>query len=145
MAFNVIASVTDQARQRIADMLKTGKSFQVDQFSVSDGGHSLGDPTVALAPNPTAITCPTSTFSFGPIAVNAATLVSAFCPQFTCVLDTGQANAGLSSLCLHATIVYSPITDDPDVGESFLFAIANFPLKVKTSSDVFSFNALIQL
>lgn len=145
MAFNVIATVTDQGRQRIAEQLKTGKAFQVSKFTVSDGGHSLGDPTVAIAPNPAAITCPFNTFSYGPQAINASTLVSAFCPQFTCILSTGQANAPLSSICLIATIVYSPIIDDPDVGEDFLFAIGNYPLKVKTSSDTFQYNVLIQL
>ena len=145
MAFNIIATVTDQGRQRLAEMLKTGKAFQVSKFTVSDGGHSVGDPTVALAPNPASITCPLNTFSFGPVSINAATLVSAFCPQFTCILNTGDANAPLSSLCLIATIVYSPIVDDPDVGEDFLFAIGNYPLKVKTASDTFSYSVLVQL
>jgi hypothetical protein len=145
MAFNIIATVTDQGRQRIAEQLKTGKAFAISKFTVSDGGHSVGDPTVALAPNPAAITCPLNTYSYGPIAINAATLVSAFCPQFTCVLTTGEANAPLSSLCLIATIVYSPVLDDPDIGEDFLFAIGNYPLKVKTGSDTFTYNCLIQL
>jgi len=145
MAFNIIATVTDQGRQRIAEQLKTGKSFQVSKFSVSDGGHSVGDPTVALAPDPAAISCVFNTFQYGPVAINAATLVSAFCPQFTCILGTGEANAPLSSICLIATIVYSPIVDDPDVGEDFLFAVGNYPLKVKTASDTFQYAVLIQL
>lgn len=145
MAFSVIATVTDQSRQRIAEMLNNGKSFSVTKFTVSDGGHSIGDPTIALAPNPAANECPSNGFSYGPQAINAATLISAFCPQYTCTLTTGQANGSLSSICLIGTIVYSPITNDPDVGEDFLFAVGNFPLKVKTSSDVFQFNVLIQL
>ena len=145
MAFNVITTITDQGRQRIADLLATGKSFKITKFSVSDGGHSISDPTVALAPNPAAIVCPESTFSFGPVTINAVSLVSAFCPQFTCILGTGDANAPLSSICLLGTIESSPIIDDPDVGEDFLFSIGNFPLKVKTSSDVFTFNCLVQL
>lgn len=145
MAFNIISTVTDQSRQRIAEGMRTGKAFKVTKFTVSDGGHSLGDPTVALAPNPAAITCFQNTFSYGPQAINADSLVSAFCPQFTCVLLNGQANGPISSLCLIATIVFSPVVDDPDVGQDFLFAIGNFPLKVKTPSDVFTFNSLIQM
>ena len=116
MAFSVVAQITDQGRQRIAEMLRSGKSFAVTKFTVSDGGHSVGDPTVALAPNPAAITCPQNTYSYGPVAINSVTMVSAFCPQFTCILGTGEANAPLSSLCLIGTILSSPIADDPDVG-----------------------------
>lgn len=145
MAFTVIATVTDQARNRIADSLLTGKSFRLNAFSVSDGGHSPGDPTVALAPDPTAVLCPTSTTSYGPVAINASTLVSAFCPQLTCVLNLGDANGPVSSLCVFAEFIYSETPNDPDIGQSFLFAVANFPLKVKTSFDVWSFNVLVQL
>lgn len=145
MAFNVIANLTDQARQRIAQMLKTGKSFQVTHFSVSDGGHNLGDPLVALAPDPSDVVPPTNGFDFGPTAITSAIMASAFCPQYTCTLESGDANGPLSSLQLHATIVYSPISGDPDVSQKFLFAIGNFPLKVKTMSDTFQFNVLVQL
>ncbi len=145
MAFTVIATVTDAGRNRIADSLRTGKSFVINRFSVSDGGHSPSDPTVAIAPDPTAVLCPSGTTSYGPVAINASTLVSAFCPQFTCVLNLGDANGPISSLCLFAEFVYSETPGDPDIGQSFLFAVANFPLKTKTPADVFSFNALIQV
>lgn len=145
MAFSVVTTVTDQGRMRIAEQLKTGKSFQITRFKVSDGGHSPGDPSIALAPNPNAITCPYRTFQYGPQEINAASLVSAFCPQFVCILEPGQASGPLSSVCLIATTVYSPVVGDPDVGEDFLFSIGNFPLKGKTVLDRFVFNCLIQL
>jgi hypothetical protein len=145
MSFNVITVVSDQARQRISEMFRNGKSFQITSFSVSDGGHSLGDPTVALAPNPAAVTLPQNTFSYGPQAINSSSMVSAFCDQFTCILTNGQANGPISSIGLYATIISSPVLDDPDVGQPFLFSVGNFPLRVKTVSDQFSFSCLLQL
>ncbi len=145
MALNVTATITDSGKRRISEAMRTGKSFVVDAFSVTDGGHSPSDPLVALAANPEAITCPEGTTSFGPVPINASTQISAFCPQFTCVLDYGDANGPFSSVCLWATFNYSPVLGDPDVGQSFLFAVANMPLNVKTAASQVIINVTIQL
>lgn len=129
----------------MAEGLKTGRSFVVNKFSVSDAGHSLVDPNTALAPDPTATICPVRTFSYTDRPINASVLVSSFCPQFTCVLSPGEANGPISTLCLIATVLYSPVLNDPDVGQSFLFAVGNFPLRVKVPQDSWTFNALVQL
>jgi len=145
MSFSVIATVTDQAKQRIAQMLRDGKSFQVSHFRVSDGGHVPAQPTESIAPDPAATDCPTAGFTFGPVSISSTSLISPFCPQFVAQLLSGDANHGLSSICLIATIVYSPVTDDPDVGNTFLFAVANHPLKSKTAADTFTYLVQIQL
>jgi len=144
MAFSVKATMTDQARQRIINGFITGESYQITKFSVGDGGHSQNDPTVALAPDPGAVTCPSYTYTYGPLAINSAALISLFCAQIVCVLTTGQANAPLSSICIWATKITGNSLDDPEVGQDFLFAVGNFPLKVKTSGDEFEIDVLLQ-
>jgi len=46
----------------------------------------------------------------------------------------------VSSLALYAEIVYSPIPGDPEVGETFLFAVHNRPMIVFTGTDSAEFN-----
>jgi hypothetical protein len=142
MAFSVIATVTDIGRQRLAQSIITGKAFQVDQFSVGSAGHDPLDPATALTPDPTATTCPSVVF--GPEPIDAATLVSQFCPEFTCRLEPTEAVASLSNICLIGTIVWSPIAGDPDLGTTFLFAIGNFPLRVKTDTESAEFRVIVQ-
>lgn len=142
MAFSVVATVTDLGRQKLASALITGKSFQIDQFSVGSGGHDPLDPATAFPPDPTVTVCPDEVF--GPETVDAATLVSQFCPEFTCRLDPNQAVASLSNICLLGTVIFSPLAGDPDVGTSFLFALANFPLRVKTDVESIEFRITVQ-
>ncbi len=142
MAFSVIATVTDVGRQRFANMLINGVSFQVDQFSVGSGGHDLLDPATALTPDASATSCPSQVF--GPEPVDGATLISPTCPEFTCRLSPNEAVASLSNICLIATVVYSPLVGDPDVGTTFLFGLGNFPLRVKTDIEDIEFRVTVQ-
>lgn len=142
MAFSVIATVTDIGRQKLASSVITGKSFQIDQFSVGSGGHDPLDPSTALTPDPAVISCPDSVF--GPEPVDAATLVSEFCPEITARLAPSEAISPLSNICLIATIIYSPLVGDTEVGTTFLFAVGNFPLRVKTDVETLEFRVTIQ-
>lgn len=142
MAFSVIASLTDTGRQRLASSIVTGKSFQVDRFSVGQAGHDPIDPATALTPDPSATACPSVTF--GPETIDAATLASQFCPEFTCRLETNEAVGPVSNLCLLGTVIFSPIPGDGDVGTSFLFAIGNFPLRVKVGPEQIEFRVTVQ-
>lgn len=142
MAFSIIATVTDVGRQRLASSLTTGVSFQVDQFEVGSGGHDPLDPATALTPDPAATACASSVF--GPEPVDSATLVSTFCPEFTCRLAPTEAIAPLSNICLLATVIFSPLVGDPDVGTTFLFAVGNFPLRVKTDIEDIEFRVTVQ-
>jgi hypothetical protein len=145
LAISVISAITDTGRFQMAEAIRIGRSFVVNKFSVSDAGHSLVDPNTALAPDPTVTTIPVRTFSYTDRPINASVLVSAFCPQFTCVVAPGEGNGPISTLALIATVLFSPVLDDPDVGKSFLFALGNFPLRVKVPQDSWTFNALVQL
>ena len=81
---------------------------------------------------------------FGPKVLDSSVLISAFCPQFTCKLLNSEAVGELSNVGLIATMVYSPIPSDPVVGTQFLFAIGNFPLRVKTDVDAMSIIITLQ-
>lgn len=142
MAFTVTASLTDVGRQRLAQQLISGKSFVVSEFAINSAGHDPQNPTIALTPDTTAIICPGGTPLYSR-TINATTLLSVFCPQFQCIVPETIVGS-VSNICLIGQVVYSPISGDPDIGTTFLFAVGNFPLKVKTSADVFNFLVSVQ-
>lgn len=144
MSLSVTALLTDVARQRIAQYSISGKAYQVVDFSVNSFGHDLGDPTLALPSDRSAVVCPGGTPLFGPEPIYSSVLISDFCPQFLCVLEKIESNGSLSNICLIATVVYSPIGGDVEVGTSFLYAVGNFPLKIKTGADRMLINVNVQ-
>ena len=133
MAQAIIATITDTARSKFADMLNIGRAFTITEFVTGEGGHDTGDPAIALTPDPTATTLPLQ--SFGPKTIASKTLISPFCVEYLCGLDALEAVGPLSNIGLMARFTYSPISGDTLIGTSFLFAIANFPLVVKTDAE----------
>lgn len=133
MAQAIIATITDLARSKFAEMLTVGRAFTITGFETGEGGHDPGDPAIALTPDPSATELPLQ--SFGPKPIASKTLISPFCVEYLCGLDALEAVGPLSNVGLKATYTYSPISGDPLIGQSFLFAIANFPLVVKTDAE----------
>lgn len=133
MAQAIIATITDTARSKFADMLNIGRAFTITEFVTGEGGHDTGDPAIALTPDPTATTLPLQ--SFGPKTIASKTLISPFCVEYLCGLDALEAVGPLSNIGLQARFTYSPISGDTLIGTPFLFAIANFPLVVKTDAE----------
>ena len=142
MAQAIIATITDTARSKFAEMLQIGRSFTITDFVTGEGGHDPGDPAVALTPDPTATTLPLQ--SFGPKAITSKTLISPFCVEYLAELANLDAVGPLSNLGLIATYTFSPIGGDPLVGTTFLFAISNFPLTVKTDAETRSIQVQVQ-
>ena len=142
MAQAIIATITDTARSKFADMLNIGRAFTITEFVTGEGGHDTGDPAIALTPDPTATTLPLQ--SFGPKTIASKTLISPFCVEYLCGLDALEAVGPLSNIGLMARFTYSPISGDTLIGTSFLFAIANFPLKIKNDASQQSFRIQIQ-
>jgi hypothetical protein len=147
-AISIIAALTDTGRARIADMTVSGRGFQVQQFVVGAGGHDPNNPTVVLTPDPSVTSLPDQTYGPAPLVQTnppyTGILISPYCPQFTGLLDTTQANGEISNVGLIATITSSLIPLDPLVGTTFLFAIGNRPLIVKTDNDQFTINVTLQ-
>jgi len=133
MAQAIIATITDVARSKFAEMLQVGRAFTITSFETGEGGHDTGDPATALTPDPTETSLPLQ--SFGPKAIASKTLISPFCVEYLCGLDALEAVGPLSNVGLRATYTYSPIAGDTLIGQTFLFAIANFPLVVKTDAE----------
>lgn len=132
--------------------MATGKSFKIDRFVIGDQGHDPIDNTIATTPDPAKAGCYCSpeaiTVSGGCVyegLINNIIFSSATCPVFNIILPKGQATGVVSSICLLGTIVYSPVVGDPEVGTRFLFATANFPIKVKVPNEKFEYNVSVQL
>lgn len=134
---------TDPCRQRVGYYWIIGKAFIIDKFSVGSGGHDPLDPKKALTPKTSLTTCPQVVF--GPETIDDSRMLTPFCPEFLCVLEKAEAVAELSNICLIATVTYSPIPADPEVGTQFLFSIGNFPLAVKVSAERKEFRVSIQV
>lgn len=142
MSIPILAVVTDIGRQKLADMLVSGRSFLVEQFTIGSGGHDTGNPIIALTPDPSATALPLQ--YFGPKLIANAFLFSPTCPQFDCAIAQLEAVGSMSNIGLFARINYSPIPADPLVGTYFLFAVGNFPLRVKTDSESLVISVTIQ-
>lgn len=128
----------------MGEVLTTGKSFKVSHFAVGSGGHDPLDPITALAPDPSDTECP---LSFFVDEVDEYYYAGDFCPVFICRLEQGEAVGEISSLCLIATMVYSPDPTDPEVYPTpiqFLFSIATMPIKVRTDTEIWSFSCGVQ-
>ena len=142
MSFEVVSVLTDEARRRTSDMWATGKSFRVVSFVLGNQGHDPSDPTIAIVPDPTRTDC--YGLVFGPKVISGFTNASDFCPVFECFVDYNEAVDQLSSICLIAQVVYSPVPGDPDVNTTFLFSISNFPLRRKTDVEQITFRVGVQ-
>lgn len=133
MSLAIIASVTDKGRSALADLLQSGVAFTITDFVTGGGGHDPGDPQVALTPDPELTTLPDQTF--GPKPLTDKIAVSPYCTRYVCDLDFLEAVGNLSNIGLIATYTYSPVPMDPVIGTTFLFAIGNSPLVVKTDAE----------
>jgi hypothetical protein len=147
MAITVLAAITDQGRAAFAAMTVNGTSFIVTTFECGNGGHDPGNPIVALTPDTSLGELPQITF--GPEPIDEASLPDdLYTPEFDCFLQQNEAVGELSNIGLLG--YYPGETDDGSpndvagkVGEYFLFAIGNFPLRVKVDTEVVEFTVSV--
>jgi len=138
-------SLTRKGRELEAQQLLYGYGFQIKYFELGAGGHDPGNPTLAL-PLDTDVTSLPASF-FGPEPVDEASLLNATCTVFTCIAQPGEAGGGISNLGLIAEVVYIPAGAPPSapaVGDTFLYALTNFPLRFKVASSRETFTIKIQ-
>lgn len=141
MAQAVVATITDTARTAFATMLESGIAFTITDFVTGNKGHDQADPAIALSPNPADTTLPGQTF--GPKTITSKSLISPFCVEYIADLEDIEAVGELSNLGLQATYTFDP-TPAGLVGQTFLFAISNFPLRVKTDAETITFAITVQ-
>lgn len=140
-----LVSLTRKGRELEAQQLLYGYGFKISNFVLGAGGHDLGNPTIALP-----LTVDSEVLAsqfFGPEPIDSIELVSPTCPKFTCVVQPGQAVGGISNLGLIAEITHVPVgspTSAPAVGDTFLYALTNFPLRFKVSSSRETFTVTIK-
>ena len=144
MAVELIATVTNAARQRHASGLVTGKAFRITHFEAGSEGHDPNDPLVAIPPDPSISELPGRVF--GPEIVDNAGFLSPTCPFWTAIIERSEANGTvISSVALIATITDNGTDPVNELGVQFIYAVAHFPRNPKTSSDEFEFDIGIQV
>ena len=148
--YESLCVVTNNGKARIATLLASGKSFKIDKFVIGDKGHDPVNPIFAITPDPARTGCYCTAEGIEIIdgciftgTIPEPSFASATCPIFTVTLEKGEATGVISSVCLLGTVVYP--TSDPEYGESFLFAIANFPMRVKLPQERYVYDLTIQL
>ena len=111
-AISLIATITDIGRNFIANMLITGRGYQISQFVIGNGGHDPVDPITPLTPDPTVTALPGQ--SYGPSYLEEldppfyGILPAPFNPQFQALLDYTDANGEISNVGLIGEIISSP-------------------------------------
>jgi hypothetical protein len=139
VAITVSAAITDRGRAAFASETVNGTSFIVNLFEVGNGGHDVGNPIVALTPDTSLADLPGVTFGPEPID-EAGFPTDLITPEFLCTLQQNEAVGELSNIGLIATYTDSAENVAAGLnGQSYLFAIGNFPLRVKVDTEVVEF------
>lgn len=140
----LLATVTNVAKQRHAAGLITAKSFAIKYFEIGSQGHDPADPLIATNPDPSDTELAGKVF--GPEAIDGSGYLTPDCPYFECTLELSEAvGSPVSSIALVAEIVddgYDPVSE---IGVTFLYAIAHHPLQTKTGSAEFNYTIGIQI
>lgn len=139
MSVTVSAAITDLGRAAFAQQTVLGTSFVINQFEVGNGGHDIGNPIVALTPDTSLSLLPSITFGPEPVD-DSGVAGDIFTPEFLAILQQNEAVGELSNIGLLAT--YTDCDENVAAGvagNSFLFAIGNFPLRVKVDTETIEF------
>ena len=141
----IVATLTDVGRANIARSLlpAEGLSFVLTTFKVGRGGYLDANPVKVLLVDPAAtdLIDPVFTGNFQSIE----TIIAPNVVAPICRLDVGDtaADFGLGELGIYATVLAS--NDSGEIGTSFLFALAHFPLLAKTPSHTLVWRVIIAL
>lgn len=143
MANEYLAVLTTTAQAWQAKARVNGYGLKITRFVVGSNGHDPTNPRLPLTPDPTRSGCYCGNEAITTIDgclfsdfIDAVTWKTDYCPVYTCRLESGEAVGIVSSVCLIAEVVYSPIPADPVVGTEFLYAILNLPYRPKIAGEV---------
>ena len=150
MADQLLGIVTDTANAWAARSRVYGYGWKVTRFVIGSEGHDPSNPRLARTPDSNRDGCYCSQESITTAGgclfsdfVDSVTWVNDFCPVWNCVLEAGESVGVVSSICLIAEVVYSPIPADPVVGTEFLYSITNMPYQVKINGERKEYNIYV--
>lgn len=126
----------------IVEHLLNGTAFQVDKFSIGNGGHDVANPNVSLTPDVSLTSLPGE--FFGPVVIDNTTTVNPQTPRFDSFLAENEAVGEISNIGLFITVISTTGQSTVAVNDTFLFAISNLPLQIKTGLETKEFRTEIQ-
>jgi hypothetical protein len=142
---NIVATLTDAGRHALARSTAGEIAFQATSFAVGRGGYNMANPVKIVAIDPGNTTLDDQFFPVFP-TLQPITDIERPYPQtivFNCRLASTDAVAGLGEIGIWATYLWSP-GNPSEVGTTFLFAAAHFPLSTKTLRQVVVYRVIVQ-
>jgi len=140
----VVAALTDVGRTNLARMVLGDIAFNLTAFAVGRGGYNPLNPVKITSLNLSLTALEDQVFPTIP-TLKAIELIELPTPKTTilnCRLASTEAQWGLGEIGIWGTILNSPIP--VEIGQTFLFAIAHFPLQSKTDKQVALFRIIVQ-
>ena len=134
---SIIAVLTEGGRHALARVLLGELSFIYDSFAVGRGGYDMLNPVKITTIDPALTELEDHIFPVGATKSLESPIFNPN-PQATsciCRLTTAEALAGLGEAGLWCRIDKSNIP--AEVGTLFMFAVAHFPIQVKTDRHVY--------
>lgn len=143
MADELIAVPSNVALAWNAKRNVYGYGYKVTRFVTGSNGHDPSNPRMPLTPDPNRLGCYCGTDAITTAEgclfsdfIDEVKWENEYCPVYVCRLESGESVGVVSSICLIAEVVYSPIPGDPVVGTEFLFGTVNMPYRPKINGEV---------
>ncbi len=150
MADELLAVLSNNALAWNARARVNGYGIKITKFVVGSYGHDPTNPRLALTPDPTRDGCYCGTEALTTTAgclfsdfIDGVTWKNDYCPIYSCRLETGEAVGIVSSICLIAEVLWSPVTGDPNVGLEYLYATVNLPYRPKLAGEALLFDIAV--
>lgn len=150
MADELIATESNDAKAWAAKARAYGYGWKVTKFVTGSFGHDPENPRLPLKPDPSRSGCYCGADALTTVDgclfsdfIDEVSFQTPYCPVYTCILGSGESIGVVSSLCLIAEIVYSPIPGDPVVGTEYLYATVNMPYRPKIAGETLQFDVFV--
>lgn len=137
MATSLVGTILDIGRAWEAKGAVAGVGFKVVDFQIGTEGHDPSDPSIALAVDTTLTALPGQVFED---TIDSSGFLNPTCPQWTCVIETGELiGQDISSIMLVAEVLSVGTATDVNVGDRIPYLMANYPREPKSSGKKLTF------
>lgn len=137
-----LAILTNLGRQRISEIGVYGIRFADYEFEVGSGGYDPVNPNAPTMPDPSRQTLENAVWSRVPVDRVERPSVGSAC--FLCRLEVGECALPIGEIGIFATVTDSGTHPTVQVGDTFLLAVAHFPARYKSYSEVSGFRVVVQ-